>query len=258
MYEPRSYRGVMGNDALLSFSLAIDETDIWVAVDSESMLRIGRGELTRAAGHIVRRLRGDLYRAAGERSPSSLFFESLQPLPGHPGDPPVVGEMIRAAEIAGTGPMAAVAGAFAEAVGRELVRLYGLCDVIVENGGDIWVSGSHDVRFPVYAGTSPLSGKIGLRVSSDQLPVGVCTSSGSVGHSLSFGRADALTVICSSAALADALATAACNRIRGEADVEKVVKELNGRNDVIGALGILGEHAAVCGNCEVITLNEQD
>ncbi len=248
----------MGNDTLLSFSLAVEETDIWVAVDIESMLRVGKSELIRSAGHVIRRLRGELYRAAGRRSESRLFFESLHPLSGAPDDTQVVAEMIRAAELAGTGPMAAVAGAFAESVGRELRERYALSDIIVENGGDIWVSGRQDVRFPVYAGTSPLSGKIGLRVARDQLPVGVCTSSGSVGHSLSFGRADALTVICSSAALADALATAACNSIREVADVERIVKDLSRRDDVIGALGILGEHAAVCGNCEVITLNEYD
>jgi len=96
--------------------------------------------------------------------------------------------MYAAAEVAGVGPMAAVAGAVAEYVGRDLLQ-WGE-QVIVENGGDVFLSSTVERLAAVHAGTSPFSGRVALAVPAGRTPVGVCTSSATVGHSLSFGRAD--------------------------------------------------------------------
>ena len=121
-----------------------------------------------------------------------------------------------AADKVDVGPMAAVAGAIAEHVGKELLPFSR--EVIVENGGDIFLRIIKARSIGVYAGeTSPFSGKIGLEISPEQTPLGICASSGTVGHSLSFGGSDACIVLSHSTALADAAATAIANLI-GYAD----------------------------------------
>jgi hypothetical protein len=81
----------------------------------------------------------------------------------------------------------------------------------------------------VFAGASPLSNRFGLRIVPEQTPLGICTSSGTVGHSLSFGKAESVTVLADSACIADAAATRLGN---------EVGKDLNDREAVDHALGI--------------------
>ena len=115
-------------------------------------------------------------------------------------------QMIEAGQKAGVGPMAAVAGAIAECVGRELLAFSP--EIIIENGGDIYLKCLKKRVVGIFAGKSPLTGKIGLEIDAKDTPLGVCTSSGTVSHSLSFGKADAAVAIAPSATLADAAATA--------------------------------------------------
>ena len=96
--------------------------------------------------------------------------------------------------------MAAVAGVIAETVGRELLR-QGHAEVIVENGGDIFLARTQPSVVAVQAGASRLSGRLGISLQPEQMPCGLCCSSGTVGHSLSFGRADAAAVLAASAAV---------------------------------------------------------
>jgi ApbE superfamily uncharacterized protein (UPF0280 family) len=126
--------------------------------------------------------------------------------------------MAEATATAGVGPMAAVAGAIAEAVGQELLRFSD--EVIVENGGDIFIKSSEERLIGLYAGESSLSGKVAFAISPEQTPLGVCTSSGTVGHSFSFGKADAVVAFAASTALADAAATAIGNRVSTADDIE--------------------------------------
>ncbi len=141
-----------------------------------------------------------------------LFVDSLEPLPPDTDAPLIVRKMLAAGRIARVGPMAAVAGAIAEAVGCGL-RDSGVEDLIVENGGDIFIDRNRRCTVAVFAGTSPLSNKVGITLAPTQMPCGVCCSSGSVGHSLSLGQADAVVVTASSTALADAAATRLGNEV---------------------------------------------
>jgi len=100
--------------------------------------------------------------------------------------------------------MATVAGAMADLVSKDLLKLSK--EVIVENGGDIYLASSRERTIGIYAGDSPFSLKIGIVISPDQTPLGVCTSSGTVGPSLSFGKANAVCILSKSSALADAAA----------------------------------------------------
>jgi ApbE superfamily uncharacterized protein (UPF0280 family) len=99
--------------------------------------------------------------------------------------------------------MASVAGFFSEKVGKFLAHYSR--DVIVENGGDIWMKSNRIRRVGIFAGSSPFSQRIGLEIGPKRTPLGICTSSATVGHSLSFGKADAVVILAPSAILADAV-----------------------------------------------------
>ena len=116
--------------------------------------------------------------------------------------------------------MAAVAGAVAEIVGRGLLTCS--ANIVVENGGDIFYRLTGRVIAGIFAGSSPLSMKVGIAIDGCEGPVSLCTSSGTVGHSKSFGKADAVTVFSDSAALADAAATSLGNQVKHPDDIEKM------------------------------------
>ncbi|RLB69248.1 MAG: UPF0280 family protein [Deltaproteobacteria bacterium] len=170
--------------------------------------------------------------------------------------PDVVAAMVAAAGKAGVGPMAAVAGVLAEAVGRDLLAASPV--VMVENGGDIFLAGACSYTVGIFAGRSPFSGKLGIRLSRpEKFSAGICTSSATVGHSLSLGRADAMCVYADSAAFADALATAMGNRIRSAKDLDAVVKDTLAFDSVHGAVAILGDKLAAAGEVELISLSPE-
>jgi len=150
------------------------------------------------------------------------------------------------------GPMAAVAGAIAEYVGRELLEFSP--EIIVENGGDIFLACSRETRVGIFAGNSPLSLRVGLVVPAAGHSWGVCTSSGTVGPSLSFGRADAVCILSSSASLADAAATAVGNLVRTPGDLEKGLEKAKAIEGVWGAVIILGEKLAAWGKIELVEI----
>jgi ApbE superfamily uncharacterized protein (UPF0280 family) len=140
--------------------------------------------------------------------------------------------------------MAAVAGAIAEHVGADL--LADTSDVIIENGGDLFIATTKKRRIGTFAGTSSFSGKIFFDIPSDTR-LGICTSSGTVGYSFSYGRADAVTVIAPSAALADAAATAVCNRIVKPEDIEGALAFARQVPGVSGVLAVIGEDMGMWG-----------
>jgi hypothetical protein len=157
--------------------------------------------------------------------------------------------MLRAGLAADVGPMASVAGAVAESVGRGLVDAFGMKEVVVENGGDLWIAVAEPLTVSVYAGLSSLSGRIGVVVDPGCTPCGVATSSGTVGPSLSFGKADAALAVSPDAASADAWATALGNRCRTWADAEEAVRSLTagGHPELRGALVVMGDRLAAAG-----------
>jgi ApbE superfamily uncharacterized protein (UPF0280 family) len=160
--------------------------------------------------------------------------------------------MTAAGAAAGVGPMAAVAGAIAEAVGRGLLAHSN--EVVVENGGDIFLQTDEPALAAVYAGTSPLSLKVGLRVGGGGRPCAVCTSSGTVGHSLSLGRADAATVVARSGALADAAATAVGNRVGSRRDLAAAIEFGRRIPGVEGIVVIAGDRIGAWGGLEIVSL----
>ena len=194
MYQPRTYRHWVKDKGLVSFNVAVKETDLYVRALSN---------LKSKTRKLVLKYR-DLLERYIERHP--VFLTSLEPLPLSDDAPLMVKAMLAAASKAGVGPMASVAGAITEFVGNELANFSP--EVIIENGGDIYLKSLEKRVIGIYAGKSPLTGQIGLEINGEDTPLGICTSSGTVGHSLSYGKADAVVVLSPSATLADAAATA--------------------------------------------------
>ncbi len=140
------------------------------------------------------------------------FFHTLEPVPV-PSKPLVAKLMAEAAEKANVGPMAAVAGVLADLAVKDMLRAG--CEVaVVENGGEISAVSNTPIDVAVAAGDAPLSKRFGFRLTD--FPVGIATSSGRFSHALSFGDAEAATVFCRNAGLADAAATAVGNVVKGE------------------------------------------
>jgi len=172
--------------------------------------------------------------------------------------PSIIKKMLRAGQIAEVGPMASVAGAIAEEIGKALLKQGITKQVVIENGGDIFLSLNKDAKVALFAGDSPFSGKIGVLIKKELMPCGVCTSSSKIGHSLNFGKADAVTVIHKDTAISDALATHFSNLLKSPQDFNKIVNKAKKIKGLIGVVGILGEQIFFWGNkLKLLILNEE-
>jgi ApbE superfamily uncharacterized protein (UPF0280 family) len=240
MYEKRTYRNLVKTDDLIKFEVIVKETDLLVRAERDFSKEVRESVLK--------------YRHQLETyiATNLEFQRSLVPLMDDPYAPEIIQEMIRTSRLAGVGPMAAVAGAMAECVSKDLLKLSK--EVIVENGGDIYLATSRERTIGIYAGDSPLSLKIGIVISPEDSPLGVCTSSGTVGPSLSFGKADAVCILAKSSALADAVATAVGNIIKEKKDIELGLGRGREIAGVLGALIIVEEKMGVWGNVKLIQL----
>jgi uncharacterized protein len=177
------------------------------------------------------------------------FVQTLTPWRADSLAPRIVQEMIMAGRLAGVGPMAAVAGALAERVGSDLLQRTD--EVVIENGGDIFIKTSHPLTVGVFAGLSPLSMKIGIVIEPSDHSMAVCTSSGSVGHSLSKGCADAVSVVSSSCSLADAAATAIGNQVIRPDDIQPAIQWGRNIEGVEGILIVLANRVGMWGRIRV-------
>jgi len=236
-YRERTYRKQISTPGLISFSVQVAETDLLISTDTD---------LTEDARRAVYRYRRHVEQYI-EFHPS--FLKSLIPLGKDDLAPPIVRDMLEASERAGVGPMASVAGAIAERVGSSLLN--SSVNVIIENGGDIFLKVDREVRVGLFAGQSKLSGRISLRIQPDKTPLGICTSSGTVGHSLSLGRADAVTVISKSTALADAAATSIGNLVKAPSSIENGLKRAREIRGVLGVIVVIDDRMGAWGDLEI-------
>jgi ApbE superfamily uncharacterized protein (UPF0280 family) len=226
----------------VAFEVMLRETDLQI---------LAPADLSETALDLVRQYRNQLENYIAH---NPVFLTAMSPLPLDRLAPALVQEMYRAAEIAGVGPMAAVAGVIAEFVGRGLQERHGVDEIVVENGGDIYLQRQVASTVAIFAGASPLSNRVGIRLRAEQTPTGICTSSATVGHSLSLGRADAVTVLAASTALADAVATRIGNETKNNRDINQALEVAAAITGVSGVLIIKGEALGVWGDLELIGL----
>jgi ApbE superfamily uncharacterized protein (UPF0280 family) len=240
MYEPRTYRHRTNSSDLVSFEVIVKETDLHISATKDL-----KSEAFRAVNQCRESLETYI-----EEDPR--FLDGLVPHTIKDNAPHIVREMARAAAFVGVGPMAAVAGAIAESVGRDLLAYSP--EIIIENGGDIFIRSRKTRNIGIYAGESPFTGTLALEIQPEDTPLGICTSSGTVGHSLSFGEADAVIALSASTALADAAATAIGNRIKAAADI---AQEVNNAESIAGLAGVViikDDKLGLWGNVRLVSL----
>ena len=240
MYEERTYRDRVRTADLINFEVMVRETDLLVRA---------KKDLTHETRESVFKYRHQLETYIAGRPE---FQKSLIPMQDDAFAPEIAREMIRTSRVVGVGPMAAVAGAMAEFVARDLLPFSD--EIIVENGGDLYLATAKERTVGIYAGSSPLSLKVGILVTPEDSPLGICTSSGTVGPSLSFGKADAVCILSKSAALADAAATAVGNLVRDKKDMESGLERAKSIEGVLGCLLILADRMGAWGNVKVARL----
>ena len=220
--------------------MVVQETDLQIHADID---------LTQTARESILRHRGQLESYIAQ---NPHFLETLTPWQTAGPYPPIVKEMVDAGRLAGVGPMAAVAGAVAQRVGTDLLQH--CSEVIVENGGDVFIKSDGVLTVGIYAGASPLSMRLGAKVEPRADPWALCPSSATVGHSLRLGRADAVSVQAASCALADAVATAAGNRVRGKTDVQSAVEFGRKIPGVRGMIVIAHDTIGAWGDWQIVPL----
>lgn len=245
-YSNRVYRQLVSQADLVATLVRIEETDLHILAEQE---------VAEQATNLILQYRTQL---EGYIVKYPQFCATLDPLPQDKSAPPLVRDMLKAGIQAGVGPMAAVAGTIAEYVGRGLMA-QGMKEVMVENGGDIFLQRSKECSVAIFAGESPLSYKVGVSLDASQMPLGICTSSGTVGHSLSLGEADSVTVLARSTALADAVATRLGNEVGkvkgGRAGVARALAAAKEIPEIIGVVVICGELMGATGDVELVKID---
>jgi hypothetical protein len=241
MYEQRKYRDYIKPAGLASFGVTVRETDLWIFADRVLEIE-ARNHVFKIRGYIESYIQAH-----------PVFLNTLAPWIINGPAPEIVRQMADAGVRAGVGPMAAVAGAVAESIGRELLRVSG--EIIVENGGDIFMQLNRPLTFAIFAGKSPLSMRFGIRMDSPGAPVALCTSSATIGHSFSAGKADAVCVVSHSGAIADAAATAVCNHVSSEKEIQAAIEFGRHISGVDGMVIIAGEKAGFWGNAHIVPLS---
>lgn len=230
--ENRWYRFLNAAEDLVYFNVKVEQSDLYIGADKK-LLKLSKDILCDVRKKIEYEIK---------RRPE--FLTSYESLIYYGGSSDIVSLMYLASEKCNVGPMAAVAGATALYVGQKLCKESQ--QVIVENGGDIYINSKLDRKIAIYAGDSVLSNKIAI----DIVPGiwGVCTSAKTIGHSLSFGKCDAAICISKDCALADAAATKLGNMITDEKHLSKGVKNIMNIEGIIGAVAIIGDKIAVAGS----------
>ena len=236
-YQKRFYREWSKDSDLIGQEVIVKETDLFIFAEKD---------IKGIAEEVVKKYRVEIEDYIRKRPE---FMASLEPIHLDPVASDIIKEMIWKTELAGVGPMASVAGAIDDFVGSELLAYSK--QIIIENGGDIFIKSDKVRTVAIYAGDSPLSNKIFIKIKPEDTPVGICTSSGTVGHSLSFGKADACVIIAKSATLADAVATAACNRIKEKKDIAPSLEFALSIKGVKSAVAILGKDLGSIGDIEL-------
>ena len=163
-YRRRSYRERMGS-RFTSFVVSFKESDLWVGIDPPSYS-------TRMEDFVVSRARSYRLELESYIEIRPDFLSSLAPMAADPGAPRIAVAMLAASRAAGVGPMASVAGATAAFIGADLEAEFGCHEIVVENGGDLWLRFEDRMDLSVFAGDSPLSERVGVSIPPAFSPSG--------------------------------------------------------------------------------------
>lgn len=238
MYEKRFYRDYMKADKFINFTVIYKESDLHISA---------KANLEKEAKKSLQEYRKYIQDYAEENTD---FYRSLSPIEVSNTAKEIVKHMATASKSANVGPMAAVAGAISQYVGLDLLEYTD--EIMIENGGDIFIKTNKKRKILIYAGKSPFSEKIALSISPEDTPIGICTSAGTIGHSLSFGKADAVVVLSMDTLLADATATAIGNIVKTPIDINKGLEYGKAIKGIEGILIIIGDKMGAWGKVELV------
>lgn len=189
------------------------------------------------------------------------FLINMDPIVNYPKNVPLIIETMYESSIkADVGPMACVAGTISELSLNYLIKNDSKYS-IVENGGDVALINNKKVLCGIYSNNEILGNNIAFEIRPQRKILGVCTSSGKIGHSISFGESDSVTIISNSPSIADGLATRIANEVKGETSEDKVVNASefseNFKEFYKGILIISGENVATIGKLpKIVETNE--
>lgn len=174
-----------------------------------------------------------------------FFLTTLEPYEQKLCASEVTRRMCEATGLAGVGPMASVAGAIAQ-VTLEAMVAQGCRQAWVDNGGDIALTLESPATVEVFA--RPGSEKaFAFELERTDGIMGICSSSGRLGHSISFGDSDIALAIADDAITADAFATALGNRVTDKASLTSCFEVLRDSSRVKGGLAMIDDAVALYG-----------
>ena len=174
-----------------------------------------------------------------------FFLTTLEPCDPPEGCAPIIKRMCEASNKAGVGPMAAVAGAIAQ-VAMEAMASDGCKHGWVDNGGDVALLLNEPITMEIFCEPGSDTAAAFELEATDGI-VGICSSSGRLGHSISFGNADVALAVCEDAILADALATAIGNRVNDGGSLGSCFDPFKGIAGFDGGLAMVDGRTAIFG-----------
>lgn len=239
--KERFYRSIVNKDNFLKFEVRVEETDLLIMAKKNLKKEITREVITQR----------EILKNYIKENPDFLF--SFSPVLVKSNEE-IINLMSKSSFLTKTGPMASVAGAIAEIIGKKFITISD--EIIIENGGDIFAKIDNDFRVGIYAGKSPFSMKIGIKLKKREIPYGIATSSGTIGHSISFGKADAVTIISPSSTLSDGAATYFGNLVKDKIDKELIISELKNFLFIEGIVIIKDKEIFLWGDIEIEKLTD--
>ena len=234
IYIPRTYRTACHHDGGVNFTVRVAESDLFIRAETD---------LTSIALPFLIQLRQDI-RSYIDRDIS--FLTSLTPVAVPDSAPTIIKQMAAAALKFNIGPMAAVAGAISEEIARHLNKFSR--QILVENGGDTYIINDQKTTISLCIDQGDPSNELLFELDACPEGIGICTSSGVVGHSFSYGKADAVTVLSCEGYFADGAATALCNMIKNEGDIEKTIGYARNYKEIAGLIIIMNKKIGIFGD----------
>ncbi len=232
------YRDRVKNKEKYNWRIIYKYSDLLVSCDKDVYLKLER---------LIKEIY-DLLGSFIKEEPS--FQKSLSPLKIEQHYPPVIKKMCQKAAIFNVGPMAAVAGAVCDYIAAGLNKY---CSrLIIENGGDVFIKTSKDVEVGIYLKNKNFADKIYLKIRAKDTPCGLCSSSGSFGHSLSMGKSDLVVVLSPSTISADGAATSIANKINQSTDIYQTIDYYKNIKDISGILIVKDSKLGIWGNIQLI------
>lgn len=184
------------------------------------------------------------------------FEKSLVPLKAGKDSPRTIKEMCSAGEVFSVGPMASIAGALCDHLAKSLTDRCSF--LMIENGGDVYIKSNGPLEVGIFTKNAYFKDKLTLLIEAEQTPCGICSSSGSFGHSLSLGKSDLVTVLSRTATIADAAATAIANTINSEEDIDKAIARFKEYREVEGLIIIRNKRIGLWGKLQLAPVQKRE